>query len=68
MLAAVDAEQPVVRRHDRPWARAAHGGLEGREVDLAQRALVDLGLGVGGGVGLELGVGLGSGFGQGLGL
>ena len=68
MLAAVDAAQPVVRRHDGPRARAAHGGLESGEVDLAQRALVHLGLGVGGGVGLVLEVGLGLGFGQGLGL
>ena len=37
-IRAVDA---VVRAHDRPGLRLAHGRLKAREVDFAQRALVD---------------------------
>ena len=43
LLAAPDAVHLVVGRHDRPHPGLAHGGLEGRQMDLVQRPLVDLG-------------------------
>ena len=42
VLAAERAVDAVVRRHDGPDAAVAHGGLEGAQVDLAQRPLVDV--------------------------
>ncbi len=53
VLAGVDAVDPVVAGHHRPAPDLAHGGLEGRQVDLAQGALVHLGADC---VALELGV------------
>ena len=43
LLAAVGAVDLVVGGHHRPHAGLPHGGLEGDEVDLPQRALGDLG-------------------------
>ena len=42
VLGAVCAMEAVVGRHHRPHVRLEDGGLEGSEVDLAQRALADL--------------------------
>ena len=42
VLAAEGAVDAVVRRHHRPDAAIAHGGLERAQVDLAQRPLVDV--------------------------
>ena len=42
MLAGVGAVDLVLGAHDRSRAPVLHGGLEGGEVDLAQRALVDV--------------------------
>ena len=43
MLGAVRAVEPVVGRHQRPHTGFVDGGVEGSEVGLAQRPLVDLG-------------------------